>query len=1775
MGQSYRIRTELGVNKTINVQLDQDFEFLEILSLKIQQSEVYNRSCAEYGVVIGRVTANNGLGIPNARISVFIPIDSVDESNPLISSIYPYKSPTDKNEDGFRYNILPYEKSYSVHAATGTFPTRDDALTDSIAVQIYDKYYRYTTKTNESGDYMIMGVPLGSQTLIMDVDLSDIGEFSLTPQDLIRMGRATESQVAGNRFRTSNDLSSLPQIVSLTKSLSVAPLWGDPEICQIAVNRVDFDLRDDANIDIQPTSVFMGSIYSTADSQRVRRNTRPKDNMGNLCELVAGPGSVLAIRQTINDDADGNPILEQFQLEKSGNIIDGNGVWLTELPMNLDYFITNEFGEKVISNDPSVGIPTKGKYRFKIKWSQSSSLSEQTRRAYFLVPNVKEYGWSTNSSDPTNAETGTVSSLRQKSSYYFGLDWSGYTEGFSGNTVLNNNILNQKINCEDTFYQFEFNKVYTVSGFIDEYKNGGKGRFIGIKEIDNDDCSSTVNKFPVNEGFRNFDLLFFLFSLLLQILQLVGLPFLIIFHFLAFIWNNFAVPILIYFAGKWALLAINYWALTVGAIAGTAAFAATVGLIAGFIASAILYTLGVVFIALNFSLIVKYRFGRFKLPMITYPDCQSCECVPESTQPGGDDDTSQPPPPGLLSQLSNSGLFYDNINNDNEAKTNRLWLTEAGITPDDTLYETYTQMDSSMQSIGMVGGLGNQKNPRFYHSTTSSNFIFLEVVNKTFMVDGQVLPPAERINVYNTRKKYFDGVNKIKVTFAYDNNGNTHHFDNTLTVLSTTSAEPGTLLTFVNPLKTKDKNYLFTGVTTNGGYALNGINGVLNNNGFVTNVNYADSQTSNLTVSYTIPPIQPQCVSSIKIKITEPGTVTYQTCPGSKVVTLFSGQTTGTTNPEGIISPEFPLITTLENADCINLLESGGTADYTIIENGIECQRYIYPSDIEYYQVLTAITITKTIVNGVPQYSMPNLGEGSSFWKTLNAPNNQVTFRSMDGGTNDYRPVPYPDYTPETQLSNPNRIYSIPISYYEDFENQKILILQRGVDPYSPLITNKYGIGKILGHSTEDAVTFTATTRMNIPIQGLSPSNGISVQNHGNQNDILYQSYFYSPNSNEYSGYTTPNFGFYGALDASASTVSTFTNIFPSSDFVNNLQLGLLNGVTTKINNRLYSATTADNLYDSSEDLSGGSIMFKYPYRRGFTFVRNFLGESVIVFPNNSIRLSGSFYFSPILYPRFTGVSEVTVSSLMGIKNVMRTDRLPSSDYIDNGGNLNGSVSLLQQNPGFAVYSIGGAGQIYNNPSISLGADIVTADIEGQVASLNVINTLSTCEDMVGLNCYSGDGTNFGVKLGCEKGDVVENGCYIMLNRPLRDLTKDIETFAEWGFRFRFFYGLCRGVLAQSFMNNWVNGSLYAFPIQVDTFFNKLNQPEPPRFAKELVYYESDTNNFYYRSSPYRLEGNTTGLGLFIGKPTQGLRNPVNKRNLLFPTTIINLGVKDDFYQEIIFDPSYKGYIMKSLAPTSYSDTSDLVNLFVISRITDEKFLGRIIALGDNSLQQLFSRDGRSRRIDGDLAQSMSINSEYGVIPFSPEFYQVTGSIDDPVQILSNSNSDPTMAVFFSSTTQDLQNKDFLTPGVINFRPSNNANAITYPYGIKSQEVPFYQWKINNTDSSGVFGNQGNNWSTNVTDIFSRNYQSLDRRSIVTPSYMIPSIYPITDQFARGYLFNGSATTVDNLSYVADAGNWNHPTDKFLVGAPNHFYFGLIKGETALDKFKELYSIDE
>jgi hypothetical protein len=272
--------------------------------------------------------------------------------------------------------------------------------------------------------------------------------------------------------------------------------------------------------------------------------------------------------------------------------------------------------------------------------------------------------------------------------------------------------------------------------------------------------------------------------------------------------------------------------------------------------------------------------------------------------------------------------------------------------------------------------------------------------------------------------------------------------------------------------------------------------------------------------------------------------------------------------------------------------------------------------------------------------------------------------------------------------------------------------------------------------------------------------------------------------------------------------------------------------------------------------------------------------------------------------------------------------------------------------------------------------------------------------------------------------------------------------------------------------------------------------------------------------------------------------------------------------------------VIPDINSTSYSDPSDLVNLFVISRITDESFLSQIISLGDNSIDQLFSRPKGSgalslfspqKRVDGDFAQLLSINSEIGNISFSPEFYEINPSTtNNPTQILGTA-SNPTIAVWFSSTTDNLQTKDYLTPGRIDFRSSDNTMYYPYPYGIKSQVVPFYQWELEN--DAVIFGTQYNTWATDRDDIVQgREYQSLDRTDITKPTYFISSNLSsspnIDDLNKRGYIFSVDPVT-GNYSVTKAS------SSKFIVGGPFHFYFGTVKGASALDKFKTKYSVVE
>ena len=56
MSNTIRIRTTPnGGDKYLKLPIKQDWDFIEILSLKISQEDAYRKFCSDYGVIVGRV----------------------------------------------------------------------------------------------------------------------------------------------------------------------------------------------------------------------------------------------------------------------------------------------------------------------------------------------------------------------------------------------------------------------------------------------------------------------------------------------------------------------------------------------------------------------------------------------------------------------------------------------------------------------------------------------------------------------------------------------------------------------------------------------------------------------------------------------------------------------------------------------------------------------------------------------------------------------------------------------------------------------------------------------------------------------------------------------------------------------------------------------------------------------------------------------------------------------------------------------------------------------------------------------------------------------------------------------------------------------------------------------------------------------------------------------------------------------------------------------------------------------------------------------------------------------------------------------------------------------------------------------------------------------------------------------------------------------------------------------------------------------------------------
>jgi len=254
----------------------------------------------------------------------------------------------------------------------------------------YKKYYKYTALTNKAGDYMIFGVPVGTQIVHMSCDITDIGEYSMNPASMVINLGYSESQFTdkNTRIKPSNDLDDLPHIETQEITVDIKPFWGDVENFEIGIVRQDFRIRATLT---NTFTMFGTSFTDSADTMRGSEDSNdprvreirdfymifpnshtesaPNDDYG----LALANKRIGVIKETIyyyppeiSDDecnistGSADPTEDMQVLDPSQySVYTRNGDFVFIINCNRDRVVTDEFGNQIpVAYDNPNGVFT-------------------------------------------------------------------------------------------------------------------------------------------------------------------------------------------------------------------------------------------------------------------------------------------------------------------------------------------------------------------------------------------------------------------------------------------------------------------------------------------------------------------------------------------------------------------------------------------------------------------------------------------------------------------------------------------------------------------------------------------------------------------------------------------------------------------------------------------------------------------------------------------------------------------------------------------------------------------------------------------------------------------------------------------------------------------------------------------------------------------------------------------------------------------------------------------------------------------------------------------------------------------------------------------------------------------------------------------------------------------------------------------------------------------------------------------------------------------------
>jgi len=215
---------------------------------------------------------------------------------------------------------------------------------------------------------------------------------------------------------------------------------------------------------------------------------------------------------------------------------------------------------------------------------------------------------------------------------------------------------------------------------------------------------------------------------------------------------------------------------------------------------------------------------------------------------------------------------------------------------------------------------------------------------------------------------------------------------------------------------------------------------------------------------------------------------------------------------------------------------------------------------------------------------------------------------------------------------------------------------------------------------------------------------------------------------------------------------------------------------------------------------------------------------------------------------------------------------------------------------------------------------------------------------------------------------------------------------------------------------------------------------------------------------------------------------------------------------------------------------------------------------GRLDVQDLFDKRGGGL-IDGDVAQLLNFNTQVGIYPLeteddeSPYYTDYTDAFDfkGPIGVNFLYSED-------NPETETIEANGYLVRTCLNKKGK---------LGDYSQKVPYFMWDTRG-HGFGEDGDAGESQTYFTAMVYNQRFQQIKANTNKSTGDSL------ADEFQDGYVLppirdcidtgSGPQKINDNYREYDVLSNTRHLME---IGGPFHFTFGLIKGETAFDKFIE------